>query len=92
MKLAPVKLFLPQSAYPPMLSHGLPNRHHVVIYQTVHVSEGHHALQQRLRLQTSEVEASIWLSENIVRAIGVTGSDEKDEGKQSLDDIPEFVR
>ncbi|XP_038078066.1 nucleoside diphosphate-linked moiety X motif 17-like [Patiria miniata] len=80
-----------ESAYPPMLSHGLPKRHHVVIYQTVQVSEDHHALQQRLKLQVSEVGAAVWLSENIVHAIGFRGSDETDGGRLP-DDMPESIR
>ncbi|XP_022111436.1 nucleoside diphosphate-linked moiety X motif 17-like isoform X2 [Acanthaster planci] len=80
-----------ESAYPPMLSHGLPVRHHVVTYQTVQVSEDHHALQQQLRLQVSEVGAAVWLSEGMVRAIGCRGSDEND-GRGLPDDLPKFIR
>ncbi|XP_072702772.1 nucleoside diphosphate-linked moiety X motif 17 isoform X2 [Ciconia boyciana] len=44
----------PQSVYPPMLSRGLPRRHHIVTYLLLLSAESHEQLEARMRPSESE--------------------------------------
>jgi len=52
-----------ESVFPPILSNGLPVRHHVIVYFLARAQEDHRTLQGRLSLQHKEVDASTWLDE-----------------------------
>lgn len=52
-----------ESVFPPILSSGLPSRHHVVVYFLARAQEDYRTLQGRLSLQHKEVDASTWLDE-----------------------------
>ena len=52
-----------------MLSAGLPRRHHVILYQSMHVTQNHLALQEKLNLCTNEVGAAAWFDEEVIRIL-----------------------
>ncbi len=62
-------LLLFQSVFPAKLSAGLPRRHHVVVYQSVNTPQNHVTLQEKLSLQVSEVGATAWFDEELIRII-----------------------
>nr|XP_046256198.1 nucleoside diphosphate-linked moiety X motif 17 [Scatophagus argus]XP_046256199.1 nucleoside diphosphate-linked moiety X motif 17 [Scatophagus argus]XP_046256200.1 nucleoside diphosphate-linked moiety X motif 17 [Scatophagus argus] len=74
---SPKILGLWESVYPPMLSRGLPQRHHVVIYMLLHSSLTHLQLQACLSPSPAEVSACLWADGHLVRAIvsAVDGED-----------------
>ncbi|XP_071477449.1 nucleoside diphosphate-linked moiety X motif 17-like [Diadema antillarum] len=83
-----------ESVYPPMLSRGLPKRHHIVVYQSVTSSKDHHQLDQELCIDPNEVGAAAWLEESMVRALtGIADSmeDETDNTEQRRN-FPDFIR
>ncbi|KAK2845195.1 hypothetical protein Q5P01_011854 [Channa striata] len=75
--VSPKILGLWESVYPPMLSRGLPQRHHVVIYMLLHSSCSHLQLQSSLSPSPAEVSACLWADSRVVRAIvsAVDGED-----------------
>lgn len=58
-----------ESVFPPLLSRGLPTRHHVVVYTRILSRETHHELQERLNPDESEVSACAWLDNSMVELI-----------------------
>ncbi|XP_029437611.1 nucleoside diphosphate-linked moiety X motif 17 isoform X2 [Rhinatrema bivittatum] len=58
-----------ESVFPPMLTLGLPVRHHVVMYLLLLSLETHLQLQARLHPDEEEVSASIWLEPRTAEAI-----------------------
>ncbi|XP_075032480.1 m7GpppN-mRNA hydrolase NUDT17 isoform X2 [Calonectris borealis] len=72
-----------ESIYPPMLSRGLPRRHHVVAYLLLLSAEPHQRLQGRMRPSESEVSAYAWLEPAVLEAIAAT-----EDGAESLGNVP----
>ncbi|KAM6294225.1 nucleoside diphosphate-linked moiety X motif 17 [Aegotheles albertisi] len=70
-----------ESLYPPMLSRGLPRRHHIVTYLLLLSSEPHQQLQARMSPSTSEVSAYAWLEPPILEAIAATQDGAETPGK-----------
>uniref|UniRef100_A0A8C3SYJ0 Nudix hydrolase 17 n=1 Tax=Chelydra serpentina TaxID=8475 RepID=A0A8C3SYJ0_CHESE len=58
-----------QSVYPPMLSRGLPRRHHVVTYLLLLSTESHRQLQTRIQADESEVSAYAWLDPHVLECV-----------------------
>ncbi|XP_068271109.1 nucleoside diphosphate-linked moiety X motif 17 isoform X5 [Nyctibius grandis] len=69
-----------ESLYPPMLSRGLPRRHHVVTYLLLRSDEPHAQLEARMRPNESEVSAYAWLEPPVLAAIAATGDEVKGLG------------
>ncbi|XP_070622848.1 nucleoside diphosphate-linked moiety X motif 17 [Erythrolamprus reginae] len=65
-------LALWESVYPPRLSQGLPQRHHIVAYLHLALHENHQQLQARLRPNEAEVNAITWLDRPTVASISAT--------------------
>ncbi|KAL9973574.1 hypothetical protein ACROYT_G020047 [Oculina patagonica] len=61
LNIAPLGLW--ESVFPPILSMGLPVRHHIVVYFLAQAREDHRTLQGRLNLHHKEVDAATWLDE-----------------------------
>ncbi|XP_067456381.1 nucleoside diphosphate-linked moiety X motif 17 [Thunnus thynnus] len=91
-EVSPKILGLWESVYPPMLSRGLPQRHHIVVYMLLHSSLTHLQLQDSLRPSPAEVSACLWADRRLVRAIvsAVDGEDGEDAELQ-LDDLPSSI-
>ncbi|XP_031746834.1 nucleoside diphosphate-linked moiety X motif 17 isoform X2 [Xenopus tropicalis] len=70
-----------QSAFPPLLSQGLPSRHHIVTYLLVQSNQTHQQLQERLCPDEREVSACVWLDTEIAKCIVAAEDDAKDSGK-----------
>lgn len=88
-QVSPTVLGLWESVFPPMLSRGLPQRHHVVVYMLLHSSLTHLQLQPSLRPSPAEVSACLWAESRLVRAI-VSAVDGEDASVQ-LDDLPSSI-
>ncbi|XP_054038509.1 nucleoside diphosphate-linked moiety X motif 17 isoform X8 [Rissa tridactyla] len=73
----------PQSIYPPMLSRGLPRRHHIVTYLLLLCQEPHQGLDARMRPSESEVSAYAWLEPPVLEAIAAT-----EDGAETLSNVP----
>ncbi|XP_067094493.1 nucleoside diphosphate-linked moiety X motif 17 [Osmerus mordax] len=67
--VSPQILGLWESVYPPMLSRGLPQRHHVVTYMLLHSSLTHQQLQSGLCPDPAEVSGCLWVDPSLVKAI-----------------------
>ncbi|XP_063312439.1 nucleoside diphosphate-linked moiety X motif 17-like [Pelobates fuscus] len=50
-----------ESVYPPALSQGMPQFHHIVMFLLVHSIETHQQLHKKLRLNELEVSACLWV-------------------------------
>ncbi|NWS64518.1 NUD17 protein, partial [Chunga burmeisteri] len=72
-----------ESVYPPLLSRGLPRRHHVVTYLLLRSAESHQQLEARMRPSESEVSAYAWLEPPVLEAIAAT-----EDGAESLGNVP----
>uniref|UniRef100_A0A671TVB5 m7GpppN-mRNA hydrolase NUDT17 n=1 Tax=Sparus aurata TaxID=8175 RepID=A0A671TVB5_SPAAU len=85
-EVSPKILGLWESVYPPMLSRGLPQRHHIVIYMLLLSSLSHLQLQASLSPSPAEVSACLWADSRLVRAIvsAVDGG----EGEVQVDGLP----
>lgn len=88
-EVSPEILGLWESVFPPMLSRGLPMRHHVVVYMLLQSSLTHLQLQPSLRPSPAEVSACLWADSRLVRAI-VSAVDGED-GEVGLDDLPRSI-
>lgn len=73
-------LHFPQSVYPPVISMGLPQRHHIVVYILAQVHEDHQTLQEKLSLQQEEVDAAAWLDQHV--ASEVASSDDYGQSRK----------
>jgi len=59
-----------ESVYPPTLTSGLPQRHHVVFYILVRVGgKFTEEVEQRLKLDPDETEATVWVDRNLASDI-----------------------
>lgn len=85
-KVSPKLLGLWESVYPPMLSRGLPQRHHIVIYMLLHSSLSHLQLQASLSPSPAEVSACLWADSQLVRAI--VSAVDGESAAVPLDDLP----
>ncbi|XP_026542281.1 nucleoside diphosphate-linked moiety X motif 17 [Notechis scutatus] len=65
-------LALWESVYPPRLSQGLPQRHHIVVYLHLALHESHQQLQARLKPNEAEVSAVAWLDRLTLASIVAT--------------------
>ncbi|KAM4014105.1 nucleoside diphosphate-linked moiety X motif 17 [Anomaloglossus baeobatrachus] len=72
-----------ESAFPPLLSRGLPQRHHIVAYLLVSSNETHYELQEKLRPDEQEVSACAWIDPDIAERIVAAEEGVKDSGKKS---------
>ncbi|XP_022617299.1 nucleoside diphosphate-linked moiety X motif 17 [Seriola dumerili] len=88
-EVCPKILGLWESVYPPMLSRGLPQRHHIVVYMLLHSSLSHLQLQSSLSPSPAEVSACLWADSRLVRAI-VSAVDGED-GEVRLDELPNSI-
>uniref|UniRef100_A0A8C7GDQ6 m7GpppN-mRNA hydrolase NUDT17 n=1 Tax=Oncorhynchus kisutch TaxID=8019 RepID=A0A8C7GDQ6_ONCKI len=58
-----------ESVFPPMLSRGMPQRHHVVTYMLLNTSLTHQQLQASLHPKPAEVSGCLWVDASLVKAI-----------------------
>lgn len=81
-----------ESVFPPMLSRGLPQRHHVVVYMLLQSPFTHLELQSSLSVCPAEVSACLWAEPQLVSAVvsSVDGGDGGDGGV-CLDGLPSSV-
>ncbi|TKS82744.1 Nucleoside diphosphate-linked moiety X motif 17 [Collichthys lucidus] len=77
------------SVYPPMLSSGVPQRHHVVVYMLLHSFLSHLQVQASLSPSPAEVSACLWADSRLVRAI-VSAVDGED-AEVRVDGVPSSV-
>ncbi|XP_073465389.1 nucleoside diphosphate-linked moiety X motif 17-like isoform X2 [Aquarana catesbeiana] len=80
-----------QSTFPPLLSRGLPTRHHIVTFLLVTSSKTHQELQEKLHPAEEEVSACVWLDPEIAERIVAAQEGEEDSGK-ILPGIPTSVQ
>lgn len=88
-EVSPKILGLWESVYPPMLSRGLPQRHHIVIYMLLHSSLSHLQLQACLSPSPAEVSACLWADSRLVGA--VVSSVDGEDAEVCLDDLPSSI-
>ncbi|KAM6967982.1 nucleoside diphosphate-linked moiety X motif 17 [Aplochiton taeniatus] len=86
-EVSPKLLGLWESVYPPMLSRGLPQRHHIVTYMLLHSSLPHHQLQAALRPEPAEVSGCLWVDAPLGRAI-VAAVDGQEDSGLGFEDLP----
>ncbi|XP_028834841.1 m7GpppN-mRNA hydrolase NUDT17 [Denticeps clupeoides] len=79
-----------ESAYPPMLSRELPQRHHIVTYMLLQSSLSHLQLQASLNPEPAEVSACLWVDAELVRAI-VSAVDGEEQPELLSANLPETV-
>ncbi|XP_060116239.1 nucleoside diphosphate-linked moiety X motif 17 isoform X2 [Heteronotia binoei] len=84
-------LALWESVYPPMLSRGLPKRHHVVVYLLLLSPENHQQLQMRFKPDEAEVSAYAWLEPQILASVAAA-EDGAGDTKKVADGLPPVVR
>nr|XP_053653026.1 nucleoside diphosphate-linked moiety X motif 17-like [Cherax quadricarinatus] len=58
-----------ESLYPPVLYMGLPQRHHLVVYLHLKAPLMTSDLQRRLKLNNEEVDASLWLTQEMAEVV-----------------------
>ncbi|KAG9465307.1 hypothetical protein GDO78_018533, partial [Eleutherodactylus coqui] len=73
-----------ESAFPPLLSRGLPTRHHIITFLLISSNESHQELQEKLRPDEREVSACVWLDPEAVAWIVATREGAKDPGRKSF--------
>ncbi|TSK34761.1 Nucleoside diphosphate-linked moiety X motif 17 [Bagarius yarrelli] len=83
-------LTLSQSVYPPMLSRGLPQRHHIVTYVLLCSKYTHLQLQSCIKPEPTEVSACVWVDADLVRAI-VSAVDGEEKPIYLPADLPQSV-
>ncbi|KAG5856492.1 hypothetical protein ANANG_G00008520 [Anguilla anguilla] len=79
-----------ESVYPPMLSRGLPKRHHIVTYILVHSSLTYLQLQAALCPEPAEVSGCVWVDADLVKAI-VSAMDGEEDSVVLPADLPHTV-
>ncbi|XP_077182899.1 m7GpppN-mRNA hydrolase NUDT17 isoform X1 [Paroedura picta] len=84
-------LALWESVYPPMLSRGMPKRHHVVVYLLLLSPESYEQLQVRFKPDEAEVSAYTWLEPQVLASVAATEDGARD-AKKVADDLPPVVR
>ncbi|XP_062847762.1 nucleoside diphosphate-linked moiety X motif 17 [Trichomycterus rosablanca] len=88
--LSSALLGLWESVYPPLLSRGLPQRHHIVTYMLLSTHLTHLQLQSSLRPEPAEVSACVWVDADLVRTI-VSAVDGEEESPNVPADVPQTV-
>eukprot|EP00057_Strongylocentrotus_purpuratus_P014779 XP_011669253.1 PREDICTED: nucleoside diphosphate-linked moiety X motif 17-like [Strongylocentrotus purpuratus] len=91
-KCSPNIVALWESVYPPLLSRGLPKKHHIVVYQSVTSSKTHQQLDAELKLDANEVGAAAWLEESIVRGLTQLSEEGGEKSDAVLNEIPDTIR
>ncbi|XP_008321202.1 nucleoside diphosphate-linked moiety X motif 17 [Cynoglossus semilaevis] len=94
--VCPKVLVLWESVYPPLLSSGLPLRHHIVVYLLICSPLSHLQLQSSLSPSPAEVSACLWADAGLARAMvsavdGEDGGLEKDEEGVAAEKLPTSV-
>ncbi|XP_015266318.1 PREDICTED: nucleoside diphosphate-linked moiety X motif 17 [Gekko japonicus] len=84
-------LALWESVYPPMLSRGLPKRHHVVVYLLLLSPESHQQLQMRFKPDEAEVSAYTWLEPQVLASVAAA-EDGAGDPRKVAEDLPPVVR
>lgn len=79
-----------ESVYPPMLSRGLPQRHHIVTYILLKSSLSHLQLQASLRPDPAEVSGCVWVDAGLVKAI-VSAVNGEENSVQVPADMPSTI-
>ncbi|XP_012678324.1 nucleoside diphosphate-linked moiety X motif 17 [Clupea harengus] len=79
-----------ESVYPPMLSRGLPKRHHIVTYMLLHSSLSHVQLQAFLKPEPAEVSGCLWVDASLVKAI-VSAVDGEEDTVHLATNLPQSV-
>ncbi|XP_072535556.1 nucleoside diphosphate-linked moiety X motif 17 [Salminus brasiliensis] len=79
-----------ESVYPPMLSRGLPQRHHIVTYMLLSSRLTHQQLQSCLRPEPGEVSGCVWADVGLVKAI-VSAVDGEEDSVHVAADLPQSV-
>ncbi|KAL7887519.1 hypothetical protein AOLI_G00052400 [Acnodon oligacanthus] len=79
-----------ESVYPPMLSRGLPQRHHVVTYMLLSSRLTHLQLQSCLRPEPLEVSGCVWADVGLVKAI-ISAVDGEEDSVHLPTDLPQYV-
>ncbi|XP_024114175.1 nucleoside diphosphate-linked moiety X motif 17 isoform X3 [Oryzias melastigma] len=79
-----------ESVFPPLLSRGLPHRHHVVVYMLLLSPLSHLQLQSSLSPSPAEVSACVWVDSRLARAI-VAAVDGED-GEVPVQQLPSSFR
>ncbi|XP_043117996.1 nucleoside diphosphate-linked moiety X motif 17 isoform X1 [Puntigrus tetrazona] len=79
-----------ESVYPPMLSRGLPKRHHIVTYILLKSSQSHLQLQACLRPDPAEVSACVWVDAGLVKVV-VSAVDGEKDSVQIPTDLPQSI-
>ena len=64
-----ILFFYLQSVFPPVLSMGLPLRHHIVVYLLAQANENQEMLQSRLKFHGGEVDATAWVDETVAAVV-----------------------
>ncbi|XP_047455501.1 nucleoside diphosphate-linked moiety X motif 17 isoform X2 [Mugil cephalus] len=91
-EVSPAILGLWESVFPPMLSRGLPVRHHIVVYMLLHSSLSHQQLQAHLSPSPAEVSACVWADSRLVRAVvSAVDGDGDGDGDVPVDDLPSSI-
>ncbi|XP_058863490.1 nucleoside diphosphate-linked moiety X motif 17-like isoform X4 [Acipenser ruthenus] len=80
-----------ESVFPPMLSRGLPRRHHIVTYLLLQSTQTHLQLQDRLCPEPREVSGCVWVDPSLIRAIVSTVDGAEHSGKAPAN-LPQTVR
>ncbi|XP_068999895.1 nucleoside diphosphate-linked moiety X motif 17 isoform X1 [Embiotoca jacksoni] len=88
-EVCPQALGLWESVFPPMLSRGLPQRHHIVVYMLLQSSLTHLQLQAGLSPCPAEVSACLWADRQLVGAV-VSAVDGED-GDVPVDGLPSSI-
>ncbi|KAM6435322.1 nucleoside diphosphate-linked moiety X motif 17 isoform 3-T3 [Liasis olivaceus] len=84
-------LALWESVYPPRLSQGLPQRHHIVIYLHLVLHKSHQQLQARFKPSEAEVAAFTWLDPPTLASIAATEDGAEGEAMGVDGDAPSTV-
>lgn len=79
-----------ESVYPPMLSRGLPKRHHIVTYILLKSCQSHLQLQACLRPDPAEVSACVWVDAGLVNVV-VSAVDGEKDSVQIPTDLPQTI-
>uniref|UniRef100_A0A1A8GBC3 Nudix (Nucleoside diphosphate linked moiety X)-type motif 17 n=1 Tax=Nothobranchius korthausae TaxID=1143690 RepID=A0A1A8GBC3_9TELE len=88
-EVSPKILGLWESAFPAMLSRGLPQRHHIVVYMLLLSPLSHLHLQVSLKPSPAEVASCVWADSHLAKAI--VSSVDGEEGEASVDGLPSSI-
>uniref|UniRef100_A0A1A8Q1M0 m7GpppN-mRNA hydrolase NUDT17 n=1 Tax=Nothobranchius rachovii TaxID=451742 RepID=A0A1A8Q1M0_9TELE len=88
-EVSPKILGLWESVFPAMLSRGLPQRHHIVVYMLLLSPLSHLHLQVSLKPSPAEVASCVWVDSRLAKAI--VSSVDGEEGEASVDGLPSSI-